>query len=508
MSTVSNYQYYTQNSYSYNHTIVFDVYYISQWSNDALIFEYKNQAYQFMYSTQNPLKFENGACDSEQHEVRTYQISLPYTNQYTNIKFSLTNNSTKALIRNIHFSYISCHPTCRTCTGDGFNQCTQCFYDVILIDGICRCPKGKTLYSDRCYQYCPLGLTDSRKRYCKQYLISYILALYLFPFQYTQLIRWDIIYDLRQLSNENKKIAPYFGIFRYNEGASTIVNTTYFIYPLGMQLYIYTCNATPINSGISLYLNNTYYSSIYYDGTQFIGNNIQIFYQPTIALSGCQTAKAILLYTNLNVEQGSFTFSIKGNFTSGNSGWYLTYALMSSANCPVYCLKCDRDYFCSKCQIGFKTVSDGNCVSSCPKASILQNNNCIKYDQVTKYSKYLIQQFYDFIVPDNIKSSFVLESSTSKDFQKGDEIYWSYIDSNVVYGGKYVWATARFSQIYTINSPYHSLTIYFDAVFGCNFNGITGYLGYSINNQTEESYQYYESLTYFNSCILMLRFNQ
>ncbi|CAD8153745.1 unnamed protein product [Paramecium octaurelia] len=478
MSTISNYQMYPQNANSINHTIVFDVYYISQWNNDALIFEYKNQAYQFIYSTQNPLKFVEGACNSEQYDVRTYQISLPYTYQFTEIKFSLTNSLTKALIKNIHFSYITCHPTCKTCTGKGYNQCTSCLSDVTLTDGICRCPYGQTQYGLKCKDYCLLGATDRRERYCKAYPQSYFLYLHLVYFQYSKLINWDIIYDPMQLNNQNKKAGPLFGIFRYNEGASTIVNTTYFVYPLGVQLYLYTCNATPINSGISIYLNNTYYSSIYYDGTKYIGNNLYIYLAETMGLSGCTSARHLLLYANLNIEQGGFSFAIKGNFTSGNSGWYLVYAIMSSSQCPIYCLKCEKSYICSKCVVGYRLVSDGNCVKTCPKTSILQNNI---------YTNYLIQLFYDFTVPENIKSTFVLESSTSEDFQKGNEVYWSYIDTNVVYGGKYVWATARFSQIYTIDSPHHSLTIYFDAVFGCNFDGVTGYLGYSVNNQTETS---------------------
>lgn len=40
----------------------------------------------------------------------------------------------------------------------------------------------------------------------------------------------------------------------------------------------------------------------------------------------------------------------------------------------------------------------------------------VKIDTIKLDSKYLVRQFNDYTVKDNIKSSFVLESSTSKDF--------------------------------------------------------------------------------------------
>ncbi|CAD8083265.1 unnamed protein product [Paramecium sonneborni] len=90
---------------------------------------------------------------------------------------------------------------------------------------------------------------------------------------------------------------------------------------------------------------------------------------------------------------------------------------------------------------------------------------------------------------------FILESSTERDFQKGVFVYWSYIESKAVFGGKYVWATAKFSQKYTILKPHHQLTIQFDAIFGCNFQSGAGYLGYSINNNTETQINLNQTVT-------------
>ncbi|CAK63539.1 unnamed protein product (macronuclear) [Paramecium tetraurelia] len=478
-----------------NHILNLDVYFLTQWNGDYLKIAYKTQNYQFQFTTQNPLQFSLGGCNSSQHEVKTIQIALSEFTSMNDLKFSIVNESNLALIKNVHLSYYLCHPTCRNCTGDNYNQCTSCFPGVSLVDGICRCPIRTILTggppSDyRCLSFCLQTQTDRRERYCKAYETQNLLWLSLTTYSYAQLIQWNIIYDPANLSKNSKKLGQFFGVFKNNEGAYVTINTTQFLYPMSLQLQVLFCNATPINSGISIYINQTYYSSFYYNGANFEGDNMYIFGFSGATYTGCQKATKYILQTNLYVEQGNFNFSIKGNFTNSNSGWYIIYCFITSAQCPAFCLKCEKEYECSICQNGYKKVSDGKCVLSCPKDSLFLNNVCIKYDQTTKCislsifldSQYYMRLFIDFTVPYNIHETFILESSTSKDLQKGELVYWSYISSKAVFGGQYVWATAKFSQVYTIDKPHHSLTIYFDAIFGCNFQSSGGYLKYSFNN--------------------------
>ncbi|CAK67952.1 unnamed protein product (macronuclear) [Paramecium tetraurelia] len=478
-----------------NHILNFDIYFLTQWNGDSLKLEYKSQIYQFQFTTQNPLQFNSGGCNSSQYQVKTIKIALEQVTSLANLKFSIVNEQSLALIKNVHFSYYLCHFTCKTCSGDNYNQCTSCFLGASLTDGTCRCPirtvlSGEPPSNYKCMSICLLGSTDKRERYCKPFEIQYALWLQLQTYSYSQLIKWNIIYDPANLSNNNKKLGPFFGVFKNNEGAQITISTSQFFYPLSVQVYVLFCNATPSNSGISIYLNSTYYSSFYYNGANFETDNMQFFASNNVPFNGCQTASSYLLQTNLYVEQGNFNFSIKGNFTNSNSGWYIIYTLIACAQCPAYCLKCEREYECSICSSGYKITSDKKCVLNCPKDSLFSNNICVKYDQTTKCilfeiyldSQYFMRKFLDFTIPDNLPEIFILVKGIQyiglTQHQK------QYLEDNTF--GQPQNFLKRLLRIfdllpYTIDKPHHSLSIYFDAIFGCNFQSGGGYLIYSIN---------------------------
>ncbi|CAD8069619.1 unnamed protein product [Paramecium sonneborni] len=179
-----------------------------------------------------------------------------------------------------------------------------------------------------------------------------------------------------------------------------------------------------------------------------------------------------------------FIFSIQGNFTQPNAGWILRLFSLTSGYCPANCILCNQRFKCQTCANGFFKLADATCQWGCPQERINNGYNCIQYDQVTKYSKFLIREFYDLTVKDTLNATFILESSSTIDFQKGSDIFWSYLTNKIIFGGKFVWAQSRFSQIYTLD-PHHSLTIYFQVIFGPNFpNSISNYLSYEINNGT------------------------
>ncbi|CAK69545.1 unnamed protein product (macronuclear) [Paramecium tetraurelia] len=152
-----------------NHTLNLDIYLLTQWNGDYLKIEYKTQNYQFQFTTQNTLQFSLGGCNSSQHEVKTIQIAFQEFTSMSYLKFRIVNELNLALIKNVHLSYYLCHPTCRTCTGDDYNECTSCFSGVSLVSGTCRCPirtilTGEPPSNYRCLNFLFINLRTQKKK--------------------------------------------------------------------------------------------------------------------------------------------------------------------------------------------------------------------------------------------------------------------------------------------------------------------------------------------------------
>lgn len=68
----------------------------------------------------------------------------------------------------------------------------------------------------------------------------------------------------------NKKVSPYnYGVFHFREGAYIAIIINSGNYTIGVQIQLVFCNSPPTGSGVSFYINSTYYGSTFYDGTQF-----------------------------------------------------------------------------------------------------------------------------------------------------------------------------------------------------------------------------------------------
>ncbi|CAD8069621.1 unnamed protein product [Paramecium sonneborni] len=491
MSSIQNLKSLTPSESNAYKLIMFDVYYTSQWVNDVIDFEFNNQIFQIRHSTQNPLPSNIGFCDSVEYEIRTYNFTLSYSSIYYQFpKFQIQNPSVSAMIRNVHFSYQNCYPGCTFCTGPYKNQCTGCYGTLTVVNNECRCPiRTSMIQGVGCVNKCYIrgAKLKSQNRICETFSPT---TLHTSNFQGIELsawYNWNVIYDPLHLDMIDKKLSPYnFGLFRFREGAFMSFNTIFAVHPLVILVQLVFCNSTPINSGVQFYINQTYIGSFYFDGTKYIYDKIEFRYQQVHPVTGeCINNQLISAEIFTTVFEQQLTFSIQGNFTTSGAGWFLRLLQFSSGYCPNVCLKCDKFYRCIQCPSGSQYVSDGTCKYwGCPFESTYNGTHCVKQDEVTKYSKYFLREFYDFTVTDTLNKTFILETYMGTDLQKGSYVFWSYTDTQRIFGGKFVWAQSRFSQIYTLD-PHHSLTIYFQVIFGPNFpNSINNYLSYEINNGT------------------------
>ncbi|CAK70789.1 unnamed protein product (macronuclear) [Paramecium tetraurelia] len=472
--------------------IMFDVYYTSQWVDDVIDFEFNNQIFQIRHSTSDPLPQTEGFCDSIQYELRTYNFTLPYSsNAYQFPKFTIYNPSVSAMIRNVHLSFQNCYPGCTQCTGPDKNQCTACSPNLAVLNGVCRCPiRQSVMQAYGCVNKCYItgSKIKSQNRICLDFAPTTLIYSVLSVVNLETWYNWNIIYDPQHIDVVDKKLAPYnFGLFRFREGVYTSISTAYGIYPLGTIVQIVFCNATPINTGVQFYVNQTYVGSVYYDGTQYIFDKVELRSQSVYPVTGeCTNNQFISVEIFTTFIEQKLTYSIQGNFTSPGAAWFLRLVQITTGYCPYACFKCDMFYRCIQCPSGYVKISDGTCQYwGCPIESTYNGTHCVKYNEATKYSQYFVREFYDFAATDTLNTTFILESSVPTDLQKGPFVFWSYTDTKRVFGGKFVWAQSRFSQIYTL-SPHHSLTIYFQVIFGPNFpTSPTNYFSYEINNGTQ-----------------------
>ncbi|CAD8148150.1 unnamed protein product [Paramecium pentaurelia] len=303
---------------------MFDVYYTSQWVDDVIDFEFNNQIFQIRHSTSDPLPQTNGFCDSIQYEVRTYNFTLPYSsNNYQFPKFTIYNPSISAMIRNVHMSFQNCYPGCTQCTGPDKNQCTLCSGSLVINNGVCRCPiRTSVMQAYGCVNKCYLtgSKLKSQNRICLDFAPTTLIYSNLVGINLETWYNWNIIYDPKHLDIIDKKLSPYnFGLFRFREGAYTSISTIYAIYPLVTIVQFVFCNATPINTGVQFYVNQTYIGSVYFDGTQYIYDKVELRSQQVYPITGqCINNMFISVEIFTTMIEQKLTFSLQGNFTQNS----------------------------------------------------------------------------------------------------------------------------------------------------------------------------------------------
>ncbi|CAD8077900.1 unnamed protein product [Paramecium sonneborni] len=476
--------------------INFDLFFQGTWSNEFIIFTIGDTfLYKYLYISPQNYPITQGFCDNLIVDVKSINFTLTNTIQ-DKIQFTSTGQGdAQVSIKNVIVSRHICFPSCSSCTGPKFNQCTNCYYGSVT-NNICPPCSSNQYYMkyQGCKDICDIYSPIVYKGFCQSYPISKIFS---FEFQssnplHPENMKWSIIYDLLNIdaSPKPQQINRYlYGIFKFNSGIYRFFNqlSTYSFstYLIGLKISILLFYDIPLNCGIQFKINDVYSGSIYRNASGIQTHKLKIFQtQLYDSYLNYSLRKSYDLITYLNIPKSQIVFSAIGNYTDDTAGWGMVSIEFTSGYCPQYCNLCEVSFKCKTCQNGYYMYRDGSCISNCSSSyQKLIDLYCYDYDDETPYSQYLIQEYTNLATDPDQYQQYTLIFQEGSNFLKGLDIYYSYWQEYRVFGGPFVWAQAKFQRIHEIIDPHHSITIGFYIIYGPQFPSDGGFI-YTIQNNT------------------------
>ncbi|CAD8097693.1 unnamed protein product [Paramecium sonneborni] len=149
----------------------------------------------------------------------------------------------------------------------------------------------------------------------------------------------------------------------------------------------------------------------------------------------------------------------------------------TQSTCQNGCQSCTNAQSCLKCQ----------CLKNCPSYTKIEGRSCLNTIDQMDAKKYNISQIAKELHDNNrIKELFTLSHKQgSYNFQKGEEIYFSYFSNKRIFGGPFVWVNAQFKfEISWIQNIYR-INIFFEVILGDTHKNRNNFT-YIINNQPVE----------------------
>ncbi|CAK74182.1 unnamed protein product (macronuclear) [Paramecium tetraurelia] len=478
--------------------ISMDLYFQSTWSSQNVQFTLGSFSYSYIYNSPTTYLLTTGFCDATPFEVKTLNFTLQIAEGSTYARMKFTSSNTDAglvSIRNIFVSRLKCYPSCNSCTGPKYNQCTSCYYGIQTNNQCPPCPSIQYYWKEEgCRDICDITSPLYYNGFCQFYPIVRIISSYIFDSIYSnEIFKWSLIYDPQHVDTTPTAINIYLfalgvlkynsGVYRYFDSLSTYSSSTFLI---GLKITIMLYNEIPINCGIQFKINNTYYGSIYRNASGIQTHNSKI---SSIYIFGTASTYSYLtvryeLISFIDIPKYAFLFSAIGNYTDGTSGWGMSHVDITSGYCSQYCELCEVSFKCKTCEIGYYFYRDGSCVSSCSYPyQRLSGSYCYDYDDETPYSQYLVQEYLDLEGDPEYYGKYTLISQSGSNLLSGSDIYYSYWYRFRVFGGPFVWAQAKFQRVHNIINPHHSVTIAFYILYGPSFPS-DGKFIYTIESNT------------------------
>ncbi|CAD8189462.1 unnamed protein product [Paramecium octaurelia] len=482
--------------------ISIDLYFQGTWSSQVFKIAIGSYVYTYTYSSPSTYTLNSGFCDATLFEVKTWNFTFVIAEGTIDAFLKLTSsnsNTGQVSIRNIFVSRVKCYPSCNSCTGPKYNQCTSCYYG-IQTNNICPpCPSNQYYWKEvGCRDICDLFSSLYQNGFCQKYAIQDIeLSYFQSPSYDTENKKWLLIYDPQyvvttQTITQISTMIYVYGVLKYNSGIyryfdllSTYAYSTYLI---GLKIIILLYNDIPIDCGITFKINNTYYGSIYKTTSGVQSNKLKIasIYDYG-SKSPYSTRTKIVLASLIDIPKNAFVFSAIGNYTVGTAGWGIMQVDITSGYCAQYCELCEVSFKCKTCLNGYLSYRDGSCINNCLFPYQKQNGTyCYDYDDETPYSEYLVQEFTGLEGDPEYYAKYTLIYQSGTNFLKGSDIYYSFWNGIRVFGGPFVWAQAKFQRVHNIINPHHSITIAFYILYGPSFPS-DGQFIYTIESNTPVS---------------------
>ncbi|CAK83116.1 unnamed protein product (macronuclear) [Paramecium tetraurelia] len=317
--------------------ISFDLYFHDNWLNEAVTFTIESFYYTYTYTSPTTYPSSIGFCNSTPYEVKT--INFTVTSQVSGyIKFS-TNvaGNGQVSIRNIIFSQykMNCFPTCSTCTGPEYNQCTTC-YQGYPTHNICpQCPLNLFYRQNQgCKQNCPFSEQKYVNGFCQTQLQSYHISAGFWQFVIQSsspppsiFSQYSLIYDPQNIDTSPQVVQNgptyLFGIFKLNSGPYRfiIISRNLNNYLIGLKIQLLIFDNIPLGCGVQIKINNTYYGSIFSTNSEVLSHKFKIeeVNIQSTCISPYISCQLYKLYGSFDIPPYSFLLTVQGNYTQSQS---------------------------------------------------------------------------------------------------------------------------------------------------------------------------------------------
>ncbi|CAD8125726.1 unnamed protein product [Paramecium sonneborni] len=383
-------------------------------------------------------------------------------------------------IRNLLVYIKVCHPTCLTCNGPTESDCLSCYDSQSVQFGECKCIDSQQ-FSETfigCRQEC--NRDNSIARYDKICVEDTRIKSKFTLFQDDGIPQQDKRYLPLAFRNdefhpkntdlvfENCNGKSFIGKLQYSEGMlyqMSLENQVKFI-RIRITFYFFNLQQT---SEIQILHNNQLQSRIIKNATGFqVENLFKIFEKD----ENCGSS-----YTLLRVEMTFQLFNsypaiqIQGQLQQESESWGLRNITIDSGFCQENCLVCSGFSTCSQCNSGYNLYKN-QCVQTCP----VYSSNCIDYEDLIPYSRYLAKGFYNLnMTYDEIEDFY--DSTTEISQSLSTRQKFSFLNNKIVLGGLLVWNNGAYIKRWNIQNPHYAVSIYFNLTYG---DGYTGNFKYKV----------------------------
>ncbi|CAD8170763.1 unnamed protein product [Paramecium octaurelia] len=252
--------------------VAFDLFFQGTWQNQGVKFKFGSFEFQYYYQQPSVYPLTNQFCDYQDVDVKTVNFTITSTNN-EKIQFISQNfNDGQVSIRNLYVSSFNCFPSCSSCSGPGFNECTDCYFQTPT-NGICpTCPQNQYYMKNiGCKPICDIGSSLIKQGFCQNYPTqTFITTQFTSNLSSPEILKWSLILDPLHVDNT---LLPniyvnyqyIYGIFKYNSGVYRYINELSSNYPthlIGFKITLLIFNEIPLGCGIQININNMYYGSI------------------------------------------------------------------------------------------------------------------------------------------------------------------------------------------------------------------------------------------------------
>ncbi|CAD8190851.1 unnamed protein product [Paramecium octaurelia] len=501
------YLYKTFNYKSFQVRVVFDVFYDDADDDDESYLkvsyesnkdsESDQQLYRRDYEEDDLIQNSARICRSSWGKFEFYTIvstiASSNTNKFT-IKFCSRprSDSMEVGIRNLLIYINSCHPTCLTCDGPTETDCLSCFNSQSQQGGKCICIPDQQFSETYigCRQECSRDFSIARydkicvndNRIKSKYTLFEDDTIPQSTQRYQPLTFEGDEFNPRytELVIENCNGISFIGKLQFNEGMlykMSLEDAVKFV-RIRISFYLFNFQTT---SNIKLIHNGQIQSSITKDSSSFQVENLLIIFEKSENCAGDYTL--LRIETIFQITNPNPTLLIKGSLQYKSEAWGFRNITVDTGFCQEKCLVCSDFSTCTLCDSTYKLYKN-KCIEACP----IHSTNCIDYEDIIPYSRYLAKGFYNLnMTLDEIKEFY--DFRTDPSFSQSTKQDFSVLSNKIVLGGLLVWNDGSYIKTWTIQKPHYAATIYFNLTYGDAYTGSFSYkIGPSSSSTWSASY--------------------